>query len=238
MNKDRPLIRHPFAGIMYGCKKDCRSCTMAPMEYDPVCYSLLNLRKDFIGIDLGAHVGLYGVALKNLAKEMHSFEIEQNGLDCLYKNSILYPHIRPYNIAAWDKNEIIGVYFDKGPSAELKISDEKLVTSFLKEEYFQSKVVAVSLDTFFPEKFKIDFVKIDIEGSEVRALNGMKNLLFNNKNLILVCEFNKNHLKRFGNTVEEFIEAIEDCRFKFVSTTPEKLIEAPDDYLCNIVAVK
>jgi len=206
---------------------------MSPMEYDPICFSLLNLRKDFIGLDLGAHVGLYSVALKNLAKEMHSFEIEQNSLDCLYKNSILYPHIKPYNLAAWDKNEIIDVYFNTGAGGEVKTHSD-----WKNDEYFQNRIPGVSLDTFFPEDFKIDFVKIDIEGSEVRALNGMKNLLFNNKNLILISEFCKKHLKLFENTAEEFIEVIKDCGFKFVSITPENLIDAPNDYLCNIVAVK
>lgn len=39
------------------------------------------------------------------------------------------------------------------------------------------KVPAVSLDTFFPMDFKVDFIKIDVEGAGEQVLVGAKNLL-------------------------------------------------------------
>jgi hypothetical protein len=61
----------------------------------------------------------------------------------------------------------------------------------------------VTLDTFFDEK-PIDFIKADIEGMEMKLLEGSKNILTNNDKIkLLLCTY---HLKNDEKQIKEFLE--------------------------------
>jgi hypothetical protein len=67
-----------------------------------------------------------------------------------------------------------------------------MVSSHISQYTTSEKIKAVSLDSYFNNKFpkKIDFIKIDIEGGEYSALLGMKKILttFYPKLLIEILE--------------------------------------------------
>ncbi len=71
-------------------------------------------------------------------------------------------------------------------------------------------VPAVSLDDYVREKgiTAIDVMKLDIEGSEVLALKGAKEIF--KKRLVkqVICEFNPGWLPKMGSSVEELHETL------------------------------
>jgi hypothetical protein len=61
----------------------------------------------------------------------------------------------------------------------------------------------VTLDNFFNEE-RIDFIKADIEGMEIKLLEGSKNLLTSNNNLrLLLCAY---HSKNDGTDIKKILE--------------------------------
>ena len=74
----------------------------------------------------------------------------------------------------WHKDDLLK-FKTKGP--------ESCLADFDKEENLSNTISVVSLDSFFKRNRikKLDFVKMDIEGAEIRAIEGMKNLMQANK---------------------------------------------------------
>jgi len=97
------------------------------------------------------------------------------------------------------------------------------------------EVEAVSLDEYFArDTGRIDLVKMDIEGAEYAALNGMAGILKKNPRLKLVVEFQPYSLACGGIQPSEFIQLIVDQGFsiwdmnesekRIISVTPEELL--------------
>lgn len=66
------------------------------------------------------------------------------------------------------------------------------------------------LDSFIPEKTKIDFIKIDAEGEEERIWSGMARVVSENQNILILLEFN---ISRYFNSID-FLERILSSGFK------------------------
>ena len=59
----------------------------------------------------------------------------------------------------------------------------------------------------------VNFVKIDIEGGEVRALRGMRRILIENPDIILVAEFNEPALSSMGFEPHELLDTLREAGF-------------------------
>ena len=93
----------------------------------------------------------------------------------------------------------------------------------------RNSVGSTTLDEFFLADSQIDFIKMDIEGAETAALEGMENLIKKSGNLKLVTEFNPNLLKTAGHSPVEFLNKLAGYGFKLYDLNEEKgVIE-----LCN-----
>jgi FkbM family methyltransferase len=76
----------------------------------------------------------------------------------------------------------------------------------------RSRVVdAVSLDDFLADwDGKIDFIKMDIDGGEPFALEGMNKVFKNNPGLRMIAEYDPASLQRFGNSPTAYLKRITD----------------------------
>jgi len=75
----------------------------------------------------------------------------------------------------------------------------------------------------------IDFIKIDIEGAEKEAIQGMSSFLKKNKNVKVVSEFNPPLLKQGGIEPEEYLELLTGFGFKLYEVSErEKKIKPVD----------
>lgn len=71
--------------------------------------------------------------------------------------------------------------------------------------YEKRKVQAVSLDEDLSEVQQIDWLRMDIEGAEILAIQGAKRLIENSPNLKIVTEWNPSMLNDYGN-LEELVD--------------------------------
>jgi len=86
------------------------------------------------------------------------------------------------------------------------------------------KVITTSLDEYFKDdelSDKISFIKMDVEGSELSVLKGMKNIFERNKKLKILMEFVPSCIKEFGAQPQELIKILQDEGFNFRHTNDD-----------------
>ena len=93
-------------------------------------------------------------------------------------------------------------------------------------------IKAVRVDDMIADR--IDFIKMDIEGSEIGAIKGMKRILRDN-NLSIISEFWPQGIKKFGYSAQEFLDILENLGYSFADANEETLkIDIVDkEYLLN-----
>jgi len=96
---------------------------------------------------------------------------------------------------------------------------------------------SVSLDEYFknnPYENKIDFIKLDAEGSELGILQGMKNILNLNKKLKIFLEFVPSCIKEYGSNPERILNLLQSNEFQisYINEDKKKVEQVDDmDYL-------
>ena len=72
-------------------------------------------------------------------------------------------------------------------------------------------IETTTLDRFLIEKGikKVDLVKMDIEGMELKALKGMTETVKNNPQMKIICELHPKLLKKYGDTQEELLRYVQ-----------------------------
>lgn len=154
-------------------------------EKNEIAY--LNKNAHFINtfIDIGSNIGFYSLQLASRNKKViiYAFEPLELNYNQLVKNINLnsFDNIITNRLAIGQKNTIAEITYN--------LKNNNLgEASIANNNGDQKEIVSViTLDSFFvKEKVKIDLIKIDIEGYELSALNGMENILKNYKPDILI----------------------------------------------------
>ena len=155
-------------------------------------------------LDIGANVGYISLVLaKCVGKsgKVFSFEPDSKNFASLKRNLALNPdcNIAPIAKAVSDSHQPIRLYhakFDFNAGAHSMLPSEKHSSDFVEIE-------ATTIDEFVTSHGlkKVDVIKIDIEGAEMKAFNGMTETLRNSRPLI-VCELCEEHQVRAGYTTQ------------------------------------
>jgi FkbM family methyltransferase len=146
-------------------------------EIDNIQVLLSFVRPDSVFLDIGANVGIFCLKVGKLvqpAGKVYAFEPQQHLTDLLRRSGFLNGlstlegtgTIESYSIGVSDLNGEAGFTIPPG----------HLGGGFVDPNAVQ-KVKVTRLDDFFPESFRCDLVKIDIEGHELPALMGMRRIL-------------------------------------------------------------
>jgi FkbM family methyltransferase len=203
-------------------------------------------------VDLGASIGYYTlIAARLVGSSGRVYAFEPNpDIYCLLQKSVnlnKYHHVFPVQKAVGDRNGSI-CFFRSFFSAE---------SSIYHHDHFKDRkpkpieVQCVSLDSYLEEK-SVDVIKMDIEGAEMAALNGMQRIIAQNDRLRLFTEFNPVALEAGGVHPEEFLRRLLVLGFRtFAILEEEKQLEEITEstqynqykrYLrngeCNLLCVK
>lgn len=148
-------------------------------------------------VDVGANIGYYTIIAACLVGQegtVFSFEPHPGNYEKLRENVEVNGYTNCYlvNKTISDKREMTKFYLhsDSGRSSLLHTEDER---NWLEVE-------TIALDEFFEaEKVIPDIIKMDIEGAEPLALNGMKIFIEECEGLILFIEYayNQEYIFRF-----------------------------------------
>ncbi len=143
-------------------------------EQERRIYSLgeIAIRPGDTVLDCGANVGVYTrTALAEGAAMVVAIEPARENIECLRRNfaaEIAQGRVIVYPKGVWDKDDLLTLHVDPDNSA---------ADSFLIERpgsHGVEKVPLTTIDKLVAELSleRVDFIKMDIEGAEVRALEG------------------------------------------------------------------
>ncbi|MBM3437046.1 MAG: FkbM family methyltransferase, partial [Bacteroidetes bacterium] len=179
-------------------------------------------------LDIGANIGYYTLIFAKLVGEkgrVFAFEPDPENFALLKKNVEVnsYHNIILINKAVSNKNGKTRLYLSEESKGDHRLYDCEDGRNFVEVE-------TVRMDDFLKEKAnKIDFIKMDIQGAEGAALQGMQQILKNNRDLRITTEFCPDLLRGFGTKPEEFIQILKECDFLIYNINEEeKRIEFAD----------
>jgi FkbM family methyltransferase len=151
-------------------------------------------------IDIGANIGLYSVLFRKLSKgNIVCFEPSSESYDRLVNKLKLnkIDDITLYKVAL---SNILDQYLELVRKPGYKDGDRHLNSLNLTQADGGDieKVFCTTLDSYFLNNDKIDFIKIDIEGGELNAFKGAENLISSNPDIAIMFECTAHNCKQFG----------------------------------------
>jgi len=151
---------------------------------------LENINAGSICCDVGSCNGIFTEFFKNITGingMVYSFELNifnYNNLLRLKSDNCICE-----NLAISDKNEMIDVYSDNEQSGNHISNIVGHDTSFRKMKSI-GKVKSISLDEYFKNK-NVDYMKIDVEGAELKVIKGGIETLKKCKLVIIECHYDE-----------------------------------------------
>jgi FkbM family methyltransferase len=180
------------------------------VAYEAELYALM-LRKLKPGdtfIDIGAHVGFFSMIAAKLVGaygKVYSFEMNPENHFMLVTNINVnnFKNIRPHNWAISDSSGPVQFWINQDNDGGHSLWDCGKHSFNEKSRTSPQKTVSYSIALdHYDSLGKVDFIKMDVEGAEVLALNGMIELL--KKNLpIVALEINNFGLAQMGHKYQD-----------------------------------
>jgi FkbM family methyltransferase len=169
--------------------------------------------------DVGANIGDHTRFYLDIGLSVCAFEPNPDAYECLKRNCA---EAICKNLAASDMRGTI----------KMTLSDN--VGASYIDENGQVEVEAIPLDELEEAIWPPDFIKIDVEGFESKALAGMENTIRAKKPKLFV-EFNQGALERCGSSQKQLKEQIESYGYtQFQIYPPHLNPEEPQyDYFCS-----
>jgi len=164
-------------------------------------------------VDLGANTGYYTLLAAKLVGEkgkVFAFEPEPRNFSVLMKTIQLNGYI---NVVAIQK-----AVSNKNGTARLILSDSDPGQHSVYEKVGKDSIQVdiTTMDTFWGNQGypPIDVIKMDIEGAEMEALEGMGNLISNNSHLKIITELVRDRLERRGFSTLDFLNKLVELGFQ------------------------
>lgn len=189
------------------------------------------IQKGMVVLDVGANIGYFTLIAAKLVGEegkVFAFEPEPYNFDLLVRNLKLngYHNVIPTQKAISDKNGRATLFLDKTQWGLHSLSRENVTNS----NGNSIEVDVQTLDDFFKDSGdRVDFAKIDVQGAELAVIQGMENIIENNKDLKMVVEFCPVDLIRFSSSPEEFLNRLIGYGFKLYQISESKERVVPVD---------
>lgn len=166
------------------------------------------IKKGDVVLDIGANIGFYTRILSALAGDtgkVYAFEPDPTNFSHLQKNAGHLKNVVLIRKAVSDQTGKINLYH-----SDLLNVDHK---TYATEDFSsQSEIDSVKADDAIENK-KVDFIKIDIQGYEHFAFQGMQEIFRLNNDLKIIAELYPYGLNNSGVEVAEFIRSIKQMGF-------------------------
>jgi FkbM family methyltransferase len=178
---------------------DYESLTIVSHEHYEMAFMPLWLkpRKGEVLIDIGAHIGKYTLTAAKAVTEkglVVAVEPHSTNYQTLQKNIQIngLTNVKTLNIAAWNTSTKLNLY----TVAENKAS--MYSTKITRPDYLE--VNAQTMDSALKELYlpRLDWIKIDVEGAEVEALQGLDETItqYTPKLIVEVLQVNLNEIRK------------------------------------------
>lgn len=152
----------------------------AEYEKHLIYEDILHLGNEEVIVDLGAYDGdtirEFLSATKGSYKKLIAFEPDEKNFRKLTAKTESLANIERYNLGAWDKKETL--FFQKKKGRNSHQAEDGIPVEF------------DSVDNIVNEK--VTLIKMDIEGAELKALEGARRTITEYKPKLYVCAYHRN----------------------------------------------
>jgi FkbM family methyltransferase len=204
-----------LGNIMYLDLKDSMNLSLNKI-YEPYETQLISsiIEPGDVVLDIGTHIGYYTLIFAKLVGQngkVFAFEPEPTNFQLLERNVRVngYSNVILEQKAVSNRNEKKKLYLSKESSG---------MHTVYKSQYANLdsvKIETISLDNYFRNYGgKIDFIKMDIEGSEYTALEGMQTVLQRQNDIKLLVAFFPSAIREYGYKPEQCIDLLMSSGFR------------------------
>ena len=179
------------------------------------------VRQGDVVLDIGANIGYYTLILARLVGEtgrVYAFEPDPNNFEFLRKNVRAngYQNVIYIKKAVSDKTGPLSLYLCPDNKGDHRIYDSQ-------DDRETLSIEAVTLDEHFSDfQGQINFIKMDIQGAEGRAVKGMKKLLAQHPETAMITEFWPAGLERSGVSATDYLSDLEELGFQLFRIDEEE----------------
>ena len=164
----------------------------AMTDWEPKTTKLIQeLCKDKVCLDIGASIGPLTLQMCKVAEKVIAVEPTERCFRYLCQNLELngYKNCTPLRFAAWDKNEVV----------KMPINDPNpnYVNGICMDDWLEQNKVD-----------KVDFIKIDVDGSEPRVLQGLIRTFERNPQIKMIIEYYPLYMMGGGQDPDEFMRIL------------------------------
>ena len=195
-----------------------------------------HIKKGDIVLDIGANIGFYTKILSDLVGDsgkVYAFEPDKTNFSHLMNNARHLKNVVFHNKAVNDKTGTITLYHSNLLNVDHKTYATENYTS-------KTEIDCVAIDDVVLDK-KVDFIKIDIQGFEYFAFQGMQEIFKQNNELKIITEFYPLGLSNAKTEAIDFFELLwnnnfivfkteNDIKSEFVKSDIERYMSIKDEY--------
>ena len=216
-------------------------------SYEPVTTNLIEslLSSGMTFIDIGAHVGLFAIPATQWvgrSGKVIAFEPHPKNFDLLLNNlkiNQVEEEVTAIQSAISNKTQSMDLY-----TCSFNTGDHQLYPSSTRDKI---SVPCTTLDDFFPSGTQVDLVKMDVQGAEGFAFEGMRRLLEENKAIQIIWELSPQQLLNSGYSASKVLDYLDSLDFSSTLiddvtgevipvSREELLIRCPKDSYINILS--
>jgi FkbM family methyltransferase len=179
------------------------------------------VRPGDIILDIGANIGFYSRLLSTLAGpsgKVYSFEPDDTNFIHLLTNIRGLLNVEPIKKAVAESSGFLKLY----TSPMLNVDHRTYKVDDYAEE---QDIAATSVDDFVEGRFRVNLIKIDIQGFEVFALRGMKRTLEENEDIIILAELWPYGLRKAGCSCKTMMDFLSTLGFQIFEIAGDRLVE-------------
>ncbi len=170
-----------------------------------------HLKPGDVVLDIGANIGYYAEFISKLVGEkgrVHCFEPDTSNFKHLQDRCTGISNLVVNNTAVGPKTEKLKIYTSKQLNVDHRTYEPEDYDAVLE-------IDAVSIDDYLKGKEqKVHLIKMDIQGFEMQAMQGMKDTLKNNPGLKIISEFWPYGLRKAGSSALAYFEFLQQQGFE------------------------
>lgn len=201
---------------------------------DTVDFIRERVKPDWVSIDVGANIGTHVLAEAD-GKTVYAIEPEPGAVEDLRENLRVSgtTNVEVLNFALSDREGSMTLYSPKE-------GDSNQANASLYHDKTQSgrKPVTVdvkTLDDAFQDLDRLDFLKIDVIGYDLRVIRGGLKTIEKFHPLIMF-RYNEHHWNDTGSTLEEAVTILESMGYKISQLEDGELSDKLTAFSCKMVA--
>lgn len=176
-----------------------------------------NLKPGHKVLDIGANIGIFTLIMARLVKDsgqVISFEPGPMSFSLLQRNVLInnYKNVTLVNSAVADREGDSTLLICRTGETDNRLQ-ETSGNIDSTDERDAIPIHLVSIDSYLNNRFPIDFIKLDVQGSEFLAIKGMEKTIKNSPNIQIVMEYAPHALTNTGTSPKEFLKYLRSLGF-------------------------